>query len=314
MLGYHVAREGRLLHEAIEEEVKLTTAAGVNMRAAQIFVTGPHSTRVLIDATSAAKCREVIQRQGLTVYAHGAYVDFPWPTKTKTDRTKGISNIVTELNIARDMGLVGVIVHLQSGATVAENVHKVVTEILRQYAVSQPVQPTTVPQLIFEINAAKPSATSFEKIEAIRNLFIAAQAVSIQVNTKEFKLPLGFCIDTAHLCGCGVDLSTYDGAKNWFKPVVNMLTEMGVAISIHLNDSLAALGSGMDRHASIGHGVIWREYHPETGRLNIKDSGVAWILKFAAKHHIPVILERDKDGVNLDISLIRDHFNMYKAI
>lgn len=69
------------------------------------------------------------------------------------------------------------------------------------------------------------------------------------------ELPLGVCVDTAHLFAAGHDLRQAEGLEG-------ALAEISAAVGlervfvIHVNDSKGALGSHLDRHEHIGKGEI----------------------------------------------------------
>jgi deoxyribonuclease-4 len=64
---------------------------------------------------------------------------------------------------------------------------------------------------------------------------------------------VGVCLDTAHIFAAGYDLiAGYDGVWSRFDDVLG-IAQLGL---VHLNDSLAPLGSKKDRHELIGAGEI----------------------------------------------------------
>ena len=66
---------------------------------------------------------------------------------------------------------------------------------------------------------------------------------------------VGFCIDTCHTFAAGYDISTRDGflkAMDAFDTCVGMK----YLRAMHLNDSKTALGSHVDRHESLGKGLL----------------------------------------------------------
>jgi len=68
-------------------------------------------------------------------------------------------------------------------------------------------------------------------------------------------LPLGVCIDTAHLFAAGWDIRTKQG---WETTLFHIDRTVGISRVgvVHINDSKAALGSRVDRHEHIGKGKI----------------------------------------------------------
>ncbi len=71
-------------------------------------------------------------------------------------------------------------------------------------------------------------------------------------------LPLGICVDTAHLFAAGHDLRRAEGLEG---ALAEISATVGLArvFVIHVNDSKSALGSHLDRHEHIGKGKIGRE-------------------------------------------------------
>ncbi len=72
------------------------------------------------------------------------------------------------------------------------------------------------------------------------------------------ELPLGVCIDTAHLFAAGHDLRRAEGLERALAEIAGAIGLHRVFV-IHVNDSKGALGSHLDRHEHIGHGKIGRE-------------------------------------------------------
>jgi len=69
------------------------------------------------------------------------------------------------------------------------------------------------------------------------------------------RLPIGVCIDTCHIFVAGYDLRTpaaCDATLKEFDRIVGLKH----LYAFHLNDSVKGLGSRVDRHASLGKGMI----------------------------------------------------------
>lgn len=71
-------------------------------------------------------------------------------------------------------------------------------------------------------------------------------------------LPLGVCIDTAHLFASGWDIRKQAGLDATLAALDAAVGMDRVAV-IHVNDSKTALGSRVDRHQHIGQGKIGRD-------------------------------------------------------
>lgn len=78
------------------------------------------------------------------------------------------------------------------------------------------------------------------------------------IDLTEDKSRIGVCLDTCHLFSAGYDISvqdSYDSTMKEFDRVVGFRYLRGA----HLNDSKSALGSRVDRHHSIGMGLLGKE-------------------------------------------------------
>jgi deoxyribonuclease-4 len=88
---------------------------------------------------------------------------------------------------------------------------------------------------------------------------------------------VGVCIDTCHAYTAGYDIKTPEGyAKTWtdFERIVGFKYLMGM----HINDSKKELGSRVDRHDSIGQGLLGVEVFK-------------WIMNDSRFNNMPLILE-----------------------
>jgi deoxyribonuclease-4 len=68
----------------------------------------------------------------------------------------------------------------------------------------------------------------------------------------------GYCLDTCHLLAAGFDVANTAGLRKTVAEAERVLGLANVRV-IHANDSKGAMGSRLDRHASIGEGQIGRE-------------------------------------------------------
>ena len=93
------------------------------------------------------------------------------------------------------------------------------------------------------------------------NLGYTFEQIARIIDGVEDKTRVGVCIDTCHAHSAGYDMTTpeaYD--KTWadFERIIGLQYFAGM----HLNDTLKAIGSHVDRHASIGTGLLdldfWR--------------------------------------------------------
>lgn len=66
---------------------------------------------------------------------------------------------------------------------------------------------------------------------------------------------VGFCLDTAHAFAGGYDLGSGEGVRKALARINNEACP-GLIMAFHINDSVRPLGSGVDRHARIGEGLM----------------------------------------------------------
>lgn len=75
------------------------------------------------------------------------------------------------------------------------------------------------------------------------------------IDRVEDKTRVGVCIDTCHAFTAGYDLRTAEACERTFAEF-DRVVGMNYLRGMHLNDTLKALGSRVDRHAPLGEGEI----------------------------------------------------------
>ncbi|MCQ4763185.1 deoxyribonuclease IV [Cloacibacillus evryensis] len=94
---------------------------------------------------------------------------------------------------------------------------------------------------------------------------------------------LAFCVDTCHVFAAGYDLRSAEAYER-FISLIDRHVGTDNVLCWHLNDSKAARGSRLDRHAHLGDGEIG--LHP-----------FALLMNDVRFENIPTILETPKEGV-----------------
>lgn len=91
------------------------------------------------------------------------------------------------------------------------------------------------------------------------NVGFSFQHLAYIIDKVEDKSRVGICIDTCHTYSAGYDLKTGTGYQNTWQEFDN---EVGLKYlrAIHLNDTKKELGSRVDRHESIGKGLLGMEF------------------------------------------------------
>lgn len=97
------------------------------------------------------------------------------------------------------------------------------------------------------------------------------------IDKVEDKSRIGVCIDTAHAYSAGYDFGTPDGYEQVWKTFDDIIGFKYLR-GMHINDDARALGSRIDRHASLGKGTLGTQFF----RLLMNDSRL---------DNIPLILE-----------------------
>lgn len=113
----------------------------------------------------------------------------------------------------------------------------------------------------------------------------------------EDKSRVGVCIDTCHTFTSGYDLITPEGYQETFR-LFEEIIGFSYLRGIHLNDSMKPLGSRVDRHDSIGKGLLGKEVFER-------------IMNDARFNNLPIILETPDETLwKEEISML---YGMIKA-
>lgn len=122
------------------------------------------------------------------------------------------------------------------------------------------------------------------------------------LNSINYPIGVGICLDTCHLFSAGYDLRT---AAKYEQTLTDFDNTVGLKhlYVIHLNDSKYPLGSRRDRHEHIGN-----------GKLGIEP--FRYLLNDSKLQHLPMIIETPKEqGNKMDLrnlNLLRSLLNSHK--
>ena len=200
---------------------------------------------------------------GIKIIAHSAFAAYPW-----TGMPYPAIFIKKELKVCRRAGLHGLVVHL--GKQDISEVMKNITNLMIK----------NCPLIYLETPSLKPENSHYVKPKDIGLLFKSIKKIDPEL--KHF----GLCIDSAHLWTSGIDIGNYENTAAWLDEIL----QQGIPnknIIIHLNDSKTPKGSGIDQHAMLMEGLIWKSYIDSP-----KASGLYAFLDFSYKNQIHIILER----------------------
>ena len=87
------------------------------------------------------------------------------------------------------------------------------------------------------------------------NLGYTFEQIAYIINEVEDKSRVGVCLDTAHTLAAGYDIKTPEGFAETFRHFDEVIG-FSYLRGMHLNDSKKDLGSRVDRHESIGKGLM----------------------------------------------------------
>ena len=174
-----------------------------------------------------------------SVTIHAVYLINP-ATKDREMRKKSADSLIHALRMGDEIRADGVVVH--PGSTVGEPHEEAfgrVAEMVR-HALAE----SESCRLLLE-NTAGAGNTIGRTFEELREL------IDLAGGDKR----MGVCLDSCHMFATGFDITTADKVAD----VVDRFTKivgMRRLKSLHVNDSLTALGSNRDRHAVPGEGEI----------------------------------------------------------
>ena len=104
-----------------------------------------------------------------------------------------------------------------------------------------------------------------------------------EIGKVEDKTRVGVCIDSCHAFAAGYDLSTIDGyADTWrrFDEIIGFQYLSGM----HLNDTKKGLASKVDRHETLGNGVLGADFF-------------SFLMNDPRMDNIPLILETPDESI-----------------
>ena len=115
------------------------------------------------------------------------------------------------------------------------------------------------------------------------NVGYSFQHIAHIISKVEDKTRVGVCIDTCHTYSAGYDLKTAEGYEATWKEFDETIG-LNYLKAIHLNDTKKELASRVDRHDSIGKGLLGMEFFERIARDT----------RF---NHIPFILETPDESL-----------------
>jgi deoxyribonuclease IV len=234
------------IHTSIAGDIAaaLDIAHGLGANALQIFSSSPrmwgHASSRIAEADAARFCvrRKELQLGPLVV--HGNYlINLASPNPVL--RTRSIQAFHQEIVRASALGTDFLVIHPGSG--LGANVESSIAAVAQ--GVKQAARGLKLGDLrILLENTAGQGSSLGSRFEELKAILDACP-----------DLPLGVCVDTAHIFAAGWSIHTEEGLQVALRDIDRTVGLDRVAV-VHMNDSKTQLGSRVDRHEHIGKGLI----------------------------------------------------------
>jgi deoxyribonuclease-4 len=172
-------------------------------------------------------------------FAHATYL-INLASSDPLIRQRSIDNLASLTGWADRVGLAGVVVHVGSGRgqSIAE------AEVQVASALADVLANGTTSRLLLE-NSAGSGDLLGSRFQQIGEL----------LDRLHRDPRLGLCLDTAHTFASGYDLRVAEGISRAVDEIERHIGLERLRL-IHANDSKVGLGSAVDRHENIGHGLL----------------------------------------------------------
>jgi deoxyribonuclease IV len=262
LIGAHVSPAGGL-PKAIARGVER------GCRAIQIFNQSPRTWRPTTYSDEDVHAfREAMTASPIdAVLIHAVYL-LNCASEDPDIRAKSLASLTHSLRVGAAIGAAGVVLHPGSAKQghVGEAIARAGETIAAALADSASSRDGEGCELHLE-NTAGAGGTLGRSIDELAQLLDATGGDP----------RLGVCLDSCHLFASGYDIRTPAGMASVLREATNKLGR-GRIRSLHLNDSLTALGSNRDRHANIGAGELG-------------DAGCQAFLSARGVQRLPCVLE-----------------------
>jgi deoxyribonuclease IV len=256
LIGAHVSPAGGL-YKAVERGTEL------GAESIQIFNQSPRMWRPTnYGEEDFARFREAREQSRIAaVLIHAVYL-VNCASEDPEIREKSLTSLTHSLRVGDAIGATGVVLHPGSAKTghVGEAIARAGEVIAEALAESE----RCALHLEDTAGAGGTLGRSFEELAAL-------------IKAAGSHKRLGMCLDSCHLLASGYEVRTVDGLDATLAEC-DRIVGLGRLHSIHLNDSMTALGSNRDRHAAPGEGEFGED-------------GLAVFLSEPRFADLPVVLE-----------------------
>ncbi len=247
LAGIHVSASGGSL-KALERAERLS------LEAAQIFTSNQTQWKGRVIETSERD--EFRARRDIPVISHGSYLVNLSSNRDEVIR-KSMNALIAELERIRLLGIEYLVMH--PGSHMGRGEEEGIELIAKGIAGALEAVPGT--SVILLENTAGMGTTVGWRFEQLSTLITRAGHPE----------RTGICLDTAHAFAAGYDLSSPVAVMKTLDRIDSSVGLDAIG-AVHVNDSKTLLGSRMDRHASIGQGMIGLEPLKYLVGLEVLDS------------------------------------------
>lgn len=272
LLGFHISVANTLL-------TGLEYAISSNIKSVQFFAGNNRSSSIKFKTKytdeDKKNIHKYIKTHDMKVFIHGVYVI----NLCSNTSTYIHDNILHDLELAHDLGAIGVIVHL--GSAVDKKYENAINNLVSNIVTICDKMATNIKssvKLILETNSGQGNQVGV----SIKDFY----DIYSQIPQKYHK-NIGICIDTAHIAAAGYHINTMDGIKSYLDEFDKLFGLQNISL-IHLNDNPYTIGSRRDVHEIIGNGVLFKT------KENLK--ALEWFLKQLIQKKIPIVLETSGAG------------------
>ena len=221
----------------------LPYAREIGAEAVQVFVSNPRGWALSAgDRAQDTAFRDTCGEARMPVFVHAPYlVNLGSPTEATLD--KSLDCLAHSLRRGRDIGARGVVVHAGSEVTggsydlAIKQVHERLLPLVDSLGEDDP-------ELLVELTAGGRGS-----------LASTPAGLSAYLDALERHPKVGVCVDTCHAMAAGHDLAAPGGVRRFLGAVAKAAGRGRIKL-VHANDSKDPVGSGRDRHESVGRGSI----------------------------------------------------------
>jgi deoxyribonuclease-4 len=197
-----------------------------------------------------------------------------------------IQQFINEIELADLCGAFGIVIHMGKylDLDINQALNNMFTSLLYVHNATKKYNKI---RIFLETSTGQGTELCF-KIEDLAKFF---RKFSHHSN-KEIKDRFRICLDTCHIFSAGYDLRTKKLVSLYLDTLEELIGCRYIGL-VHLNDSKKEIGSNVDRHESLGEGMI-------------KKDGLIEFSKFFIELGVPIILETpDEDKYKHEIKLIK---------